>query len=394
VTLRAFLSLLEAHGGGEAPAGELARVLAKDGAHVRAALVAEGVLRAAPLASTVPCDGVGCALEVRERPRDAAGGRRFVAVCTRAPRECESVDVPEVDLAQERIATDAFVAAVRRAFRVEPPRAASAPRLGGLDEPVLLGEQVRRGVARDVFLAWRPAAAAVRALLAERALAPRPTLVLVLTGQMLDPRLAARAASGGRIAVEVLADRLAARDGRLVEAVGLRIVRGPVAAPDEDATAPDLEGEEPPAARPARGGPVLEHLPRASRWGEVTIFAVDERTVGVIIDRRHRRFGFADLGLSHVQRAVPVQAFELLVAICETNGDFTTAAFGTPENGKRLVSVLRKKLCAAFGIAESPFDRYSRSQKRWRPRFLALSAAPASMRSAEGAPERPSIKRK
>ena len=122
--IRAFLSFLEARGPGEVLARELCDALGADGAVGRTTLFAEGIIRGAPFATTHPCDGLACAREVRERPRATNGARRFLAVCTRSPRECETLHVGEGDVAQDVIVLEAFVDVVRRALRngVESPR--------------------------------------------------------------------------------------------------------------------------------------------------------------------------------------------------------------------------------------------------------------------------------
>jgi hypothetical protein len=79
IRLRGILELLASHGSGEIRSAELEAALDRDGREVRSALRSEGIVREGPRAETVPCDGIGCAREVRELPRDDDGRRRVYA---------------------------------------------------------------------------------------------------------------------------------------------------------------------------------------------------------------------------------------------------------------------------------------------------------------------------
>jgi hypothetical protein len=79
----------------------------------------------------------------------------------------------------------------------------------------------------------------------------------------------------------------------------------------------------------------------------------------------------------------PVRAFALLRRICDGNGVFDTRPWGGRENGKQIVSELRKLLCAAFEIAESPIAAYSRATKSWKTRFRAFATTPKEARETE-----------
>jgi hypothetical protein len=362
--IRAFLSFLESHGAGEVAAGALRAALAEDGPEGRAALVAEGVLQAGSPATTYACEGLDCAREVRERPRAPGGPRRFFAVCTRSPRECETLDVAEAELAQDVIALEEFVAVVRRALRIEAPLApprATGDGLVGSDEPRLLGEQLVDGVARDVFFVRRPSPLAMRALLAERRATPRGALVLVPTARGIDPEVLTRHATA-HVEVAALTDLLVVQRGRIAAAARLRVVAVAAAAP---------------AGGEAR-------LPRAKRWNEMTFYSVeDEGKIGIEIDRRSWVVTAAELGLTTRNSGKPVRAFALLRRICDGNGAFDTRPWGERENGKQVVSELRRALSAAFEISESAIEGYSRVTKSWKPRFRALAGAPAEVRRVE-----------
>jgi hypothetical protein len=130
----------------------------------------------------------------------------------------------------------------------------------------------------------------------------------------------------------------------------------------------------------------MDRLPRAKRWGEVTFYSVErEGSVGVEIDGRSSHVTAADLGLVNGRTGEPVRAYDLLRRICDGNGDFDTRPWGRRENGKQIVSELRKGLCAAFGIGESPIEPYSRRAKSWKTRFRAFAGTPSQVRAMERA---------
>jgi hypothetical protein len=375
IRLRGFLDLLATHGGGEIRAADLAEALAADGGEVRSALRAQGVVRSAPRASTVPCDGLGCAREVRERraTRGDADRRRLLAVCTREPAECETIAVDERDVAQELVSRDAFVAAVQRALKITPAAGAlgaPAERCGAQ----WIGEEIADGEPRDVLLAWDSYAPALWAAVASRA--PKEVRVLLVAPTGSDPVPAAPRPAG--VVVDRLVDLLTVREGQIAELPRLRVVAGPtVAAPPPEPPADD----ESPARRERVAA--LAGMREATRWGEITLFAVDEEDlVGVAIDERHRKLSCIDFGLASVDGRKPLVAFRLLKTICEGNGMFVTRAFGSRANGKRLVSDLRKALRATFGIEGDPFEAYSFRDHQWKTRFRALAAPPKVMAAA------------
>ncbi len=84
-------------------------------------------------------------------------------------------------------------------------------------------------------------------------------------------------------------------------------------------------------------------LPRAKRWNEITFYSVEnEGAIGVEVDRRSRVLTAAELGLTTSKSGKPVRAFVLLRRICEGNGVFDTKPWGGRENGKQVVSELRR----------------------------------------------------
>ncbi len=370
--MRAFLSLLETRGAGDVAASDLRDAIASDGEAARAALVAEGVLRAGALATTHPCDALHCAREVRERTPAANGSRRFLAVCAQRPRECETLNLSEADVARDVIALDAFLAVVRRALRIDAPldAAKTTPRrakVAGADAPTHLGEQLHLGKSRDVFFTRRPSAPQLATLLTERRTTTRPTLILLPTARGIDPELLARH-DGGHVAIAALSDLLTVHDGRITAARALREV------PRID-TSPTSR-----SANVAARGTVGDLLPRAARWGDVTFYSVDrDGLIGVEIAKRQRLFTAADLGMADGRTREPVRAFTLLRRNCDGNGIFDTRPWGGRENGKKIVSELRQALSAAFEMTEIPIEAYSKRNKSWKPKFRALAGKPSEM---------------
>jgi hypothetical protein len=372
--MRALLALVQSHGGGEIAAAEVDRALAKDGAGAGVVLAREGIVRGAPLATTHPCDAPSCAREVREAAETADGARRFLAVCTRSPRECETLRLREPDLAQRTIAIDALVGAVMRELGVEGSLGREAKRaLGGALEPVALGEQTAGSAVRDVFFARRPGALALRALLAERRAAARPALVLVPTARAVKPEVLA-AHAVGHVQIVALADVLSVEGGRLSVADHVRDVPRGAGAKGARVAERGAHG-----AAPAG---VLAKLPRAARWSQVAFYRVhDDHLLGVEIDRRTRRVAARDLGMAVATTGEPVRAYTLLQRICDGNGVFDTRPWGSQANGKKVVSELRAALTKAFGIEESPIETYSRGTRSWKTRFRAYASAPVEVRA-------------
>ena len=183
------------------------------------------------------------------------------------------------------------------------------------------------GVTRDVLLAWRWASPALRAMVAERARAGRGTRVLTLGA---------------------LADLLTVRDGRIAELPRLQIVSP---ANQTTVTADAVATPPAPAPSPVRRSAALDGLREITRWNEITLFEVDENDlIGVTFDQRLRRLSCVNFGLATVNGRRPLDVFVLLKTICQGNGNFSTRAFGSKENGKRLVSQLRTAMRKTFGL--------------------------------------------
>ena len=382
---------MEDLGGGELLARDLDLALARDGEEAKTALEAEGILRAAPLARTWPCDGVGCAKRVTElrlpgKEKATSKKRRFLAVCSRDPAECELEEVAEGELAQRTIVLAAVLSAVCRALGIEPSRAsrgsAGATRAG---EPILLGEALDGESARDVFFVRRPGAPELRDLAAERANVERRTWILVPSARALPTDVVARAGAIGNVEIEALTDLVTVDGARLSAVPRMRIVRRR----GEPANRSQREGgraasdAERPKLEPR--GAVRELLPAARRWSEVSFYNAEQHDkIGVEIGPKHVELTAADLGLAEKSgRRRPITAFQLLVTICDGNGVFGTKKFGSRDYGKRLMSDLRIALTGAFGIDDDPFEKYSYGTKCWKPKFRAFAASRAEVREME-----------
>jgi hypothetical protein len=354
IRLRGLLDLLARHGGGAIRACDLDATLAGDGREVRSALRAEGIVRDGPRAETVPCDGIGCAREVRELAQREGAPRRLFGVCTRDPAECELVEVAERDVAQEVLSRDAFVGALQRVLKVTPVPGATSD--ADANEVTVLGEERANGAKRDVLLAWRPGSPVSRAAVAERT-----------TGGNA-PRL---------LTLDALAEILTVRDGRLAEVPRLQLVTAAARVEAEPVLAAAQAPAEP---KKLRRSPALDGMREITRWSEITLFDVSEDDlIGVTFDNRLRRLSCVDFGLASVRDRRPLDVFVLLQTICQGNGLFVTRAFGSKENGKRLMSELRVAMRATFGLEGDPFERYSFKEHSWKPKFRALAAAPVQV---------------
>jgi len=325
---------------------------------VRSALRAEGIVRAGPHAETVPCDGLGCAREVRALPRGEDGRRRLFGVCTRDPAECEMVEVGEHEIEQQVVSLEAFVGALQRALKLAPvPTGATS----GTRDVVCLGRETVDGRSREVLLAWRPSSIQTRAAIAVRS----------REGDV--PRL---------LTPEALATLLTVRDGRIAELPRLQIVPEAAAEPEPEDT-PRRSRASSRATSPLKRSPALDGLREITRWSEITLFEVDEDDlIGVTFDTHLRRLSCVDFGLARIRDRRPLDVFVLLKTICRGNGLFGTRAFGSQSNGKRLMSELRTAMRGTFGLEGDPFEKYSFRERSWKVKFRALAATPAELEAA------------
>jgi hypothetical protein len=363
--VRRFFVELELRGAGVLFARELACTSEEE-----EALRAEGIVDDAALADRWECSEIGCARKV-VHTEDG-----FVAVCTRESDFCETVVLAREQLRQVHVSLSGLVAVVRRELRIEEPHGAGregAARDGS--EPLYLGEQ---GTAspRDVFLELRPRPTSLAPFLALREHAPRPTLVLVPALASLGSEMIVRHAAGAKVEIDALGEALAVRGGRIRAAPRLRTARPPRAVVAVGA-----------AVAATTQGSTATLVPKARRWSHLTILAIDKHTVLVKVGWRRQRLTHVDLDMAHGKSRVPTTLWLMLLAICAGHGQFRWDQFGNGKfkNVKPLMTKLREKLCAAFGVDENPFHRFSYSQG-WRPKFQA------GMWSADdesSAPERP-----
>jgi hypothetical protein len=80
---------------------------------------------------------------------------------------------------------------------------------------------------------------------------------------------------------------------------------------------------------------------------------------------------YIDFGLGSKTRT-PMREWGLLLEICAGHGTFRWKRYGTINNAKQRVFVLRRKLKEAFGLADDPFHKF-RVADGWKARFFASS---------------------
>jgi hypothetical protein len=372
VSLGAFFRAIEA-GTTAIPSADLAKHL--DATELDALRAARLVKDGPPL-RTWPCDhrSKRCAREVlaSESGKPAAGGARparsgkpFVAVCEGSCEEedrCVDVDLDASDLAQAKLDVRQVVSAIRSAYRVEgtaPTWGTSAPIP---PDPVCLGEERVESRTRDVFLALRPNRALLAAFLEARERAARGTLVLVPTARALGAEVGTRNAAGAHVEVEVLADAIAVRGGKVTRTSRLRLVEAAPPAP-----------EEPKPLRKPRvhvtGGLAAEI--GAATWRDVKITAIDGHTLRIQCGKVTIRRTYIDLGFGGANRE-PLEKWRLVMAICAGHGSFRWKQFGEFTTAKNAVSVVQRLLKKAFGLPDNPIHRY-RGGLAWQAKFFASS---------------------
>jgi hypothetical protein len=355
--VRRFFAWLERHGACTALARDFAPACAKE---EEEALRAEGIVEGAGLADRWECPEIGCARLVVKTDDG------YVAACTREEGLCETVTLSREDLRQVKVSLEALLAIVRRELRVEEPRRAAREGI----EPLYVGEQ---GAAhpRDVFLELHPRAPSLPAFLALREHAPRPTVLLVPSLSTLSSELVTAHATGAKVEIDALDDALHVRGGRVRAAPRLRSAKPP---PRASAAADDRRAE-----------PASTLVPRARRWADLCILAIDKHTILVKVGLRRQRLTAVDLGLAGKNSRKATKVWTVLLLICAGSGEFRWNELGTFENAKVHVTKLRHALSAAFGIDDDPFHDFTYEQG-WRARFQA------GMWSAEqenAAPDRP-----
>lgn len=117
----------------------------------------------------------------------------------------------------------------------------------------------------------------------------------------------------------------------------------------------------------------LAKLPTLERWSDLHIHYVDEFTVMIRIGRTHVRRTAIDFGEADAESRVASVQWEMLIAICKADGDWSHRGYGARGTLKTKLSRLRTKLKTVFAKADDPFHPYSMA---WRPRFWAHREIP------------------
>jgi hypothetical protein len=246
-------------------------------------------------------------------------------------------------------------------------------------QPVLLGKMGDGAEQRDVLLVIGPAGHLGQALTRGGR-----SLVLAPTARLVTPEMRAKHAAGAFVALEVLAESLAVRDGRLARAgvlapaapdLALSTPAPPTASPRAPAPAP--ASARAPTAAPALApapAPSSHRIPGAPRWNAIQVTLLDERTVRIDLPGVSVRRTYVDLGMAHARTREPTRPWLLLVELCDGYGTFRSHAFGDAAATKKLVSRLGVALRDVFGLRDSPFHPY-RPREGWRTKFQASRKA-------------------
>jgi len=388
--VRGFLALLARAGTRTIALGAFEEAASPE---AQRALRAEGIVRPGPLARTYPCGGdePGCAREVRgfdddddlgldaggpRPPRDRIAPRVYVAVCSQSPHACPFVEVESDALAQVTITRDRLARAIARLLGLSLlPQAPRATEPARDDEPLLLGEEVREGESRDVFLLVHPRADLAHRLGARERDA-RPATFFVPGAQGVDPALFARHGAEARVELARLDDAIGVRGGALVATPRLRVVPGGSGRARVRSGSGDVSGP-PPLADGVRPLPPLE------RWSDLRVCKVDGETVLLTLYGVSSRRTYVDLGMAAKNNRKPVKAWRVLMAILEEEGRFTWSDFGNYLSAEKAVSDLRGLLKRALGTELDPFDPLDDGQG-WRPRFVAKRDPPKDKMPGKG----------
>ena len=370
MTLRAFFANLEA-GTVAVARKDLAAQLAPT--ELDALLAARWVQPGRPITSW-PCDQPvrRCGREVLE---SAPGAKApFVAACEGACDDgdaCAEVPLSAEDLAQLRLDARALVAALREVYRLEGPAPSAAEVAAAARELTRIGEERTEDRTRDVFLGICPSPSALASFLASRARVARPALVLVPTARAVAPEMAAAYAPGAHVELELLEDTLTVRSAKIARATKLRLVTAspPLVLAEPEAPAGSVEEAKGDAPAGMLGG--IAARIGATTFAQIMMRAVDGHTLVISCGGKRLRATYIDLGLATSTRN-PSREWGLLLKVCEGRGQFRWKEYGNMTNAKQRVSVLQKRLRAAFGLEDNPFHKY-RVVDGWRARFFASS---------------------
>jgi hypothetical protein len=363
MSLRDYLHLLEA-GGGTMLRTDLAKRL---GADVHDLLTEARLLAPGPPSPSwtcartregemTRCPGEAEAPAVRSKKSD-------VAPYARSEDRCEVAPIEHADLARETMDLLAFARFLRRLLRLEDGQAAAVTWNLDLGRPLLLGtEREADDAPTDVFLVPHPRREWLGDFLVARELATRSTRVLVPTARNVLPEVSTRHGAGARVQLEVLEDTLFARDGAIVRAARLHLVRR--------AEGPTSEPVKRPRPRAAKDVAIAAAV-GATTWEQLKITSIDGHVVRIQCGDKIIRRSFIDLGFGGGRRE-PIDKWKYVLALCAGRGQFRWKRFGRFAVVKNGMSVVRKLLRGSFGIAEDPFHRF-RAVDGWRARFQAGS---------------------
>jgi hypothetical protein len=320
-----------------------------------AALRGAGILRDASSMTTVPCDvkGKQCFRNVT---------REGMGICRDGKRTCADVKVDPADIAQEEISPSDLVRALRVLYAAEP-RGLTTPGAFANDRPISVGWQPGDKPERQVVLATSAQAA-------QLALAhARPMLVLVPTARVLTAAVRAQHGPGAFTRVEVLAETLVVRGQKLArQDAGDPPASTRTRAPVSSRTAPVKE-------RPKGLPAMVLRIAGAKKWRDVQLYLVDGHTLRVDVAGEARRCTYVDFGLAHAKNRKPLKEWLVLAAVCEGGGSFQWRPFGDHPAVQKVVSRLRARLKAIFGLRETPFAQFS-FHHGWRARFRAYPEPP------------------
>ncbi len=244
------------------------------------------------------------------------------------------------EIREVSISIDEIARAIRERLAIEgpsKPRGWAARRVATpetrADAPLSLGAQGdTAGRVRDVVWFPRPTDEGLETLLERSERVARPTLVLVGTADLADPKLRARHGPGAHVELDVLADLFFVEDATIRLAPRLRVVAhargGAPTARILEANAPDTESIPPKrSASPPKDEPLATKLlPTAGSWRDVRMAFKDGETITVRIGNRAQDLTYIDLGLATKGTRKPTKPWKLLVACCQGGGRFLLEA--------------------------------------------------------------------
>ena len=288
--------------------------------------------------------------------RGLRGCRRTVAVdrddlhliCGRPSHGCAAETVPAAELGQHALDEAALVRLLQRLFGVEGQPACSE----GRGQPTCLGRSpIGDG---DLWLWLRPTEPAFAMWMGDletRTHDRQRALVLVPTPERIASHTFERYGPGQPLEVVHLERALTLDEGL--------IVRTP---PRTRLSAPLPRTLGPAVDRPS----TRLRVEVGVRWSHITFEYVDDRTIAIRVGAHPPvRLSAIDLGLNHPLDGKVPALWALLLGLCAGNGTCSRSSVEVPSlNALRILATrLSERLCATFGIANSPLhvDRTTQS---------------------------------